>query len=208
MKNWDIVNAKYITSAVREEQYPVALTQVAFIGRSNVGKSSLINSLCRHNGLARVSGTPGKTQTINFYEIDGKCLEEDSDLRLKFHFVDLPGYGFAKTSKKDKEVWGGFIGKYLEKARGIVTVCQLIDIRHEPMPIDLECYNWLKDCGRRVLVVLTKADKLSKNQVASQVALFKRELHLEERDVVAYSSLDNKQRGFLIDRLMEDVLPC
>ena len=89
-----------------------------------------------------------------------------------------------------------------------MTVCQLIDIRHEPMPIDLECYNWLKDCGRRVLVVLTKADKLSKNQVASQVALFKRELHLEERDVVAYSSLDNKQRGFLIDRLMEDVLPC
>lgn len=207
MRNWDIIRANYIASAVKKEQYPVALTQVAFIGRSNVGKSSLINSLCRRNGLARVSGTPGKTQTINFYEVDAKCLDEGSDLRLKFHFVDLPGYGFAKTSKKDKDVWSGFIGEYLEKARGVVTVCQLIDIRHEPMTIDLECFQWLKSCGRRVLLVLTKADKLSRNQAASQKALFKRELKLADSEIALYSSLNHGERNNLINRIMEDVLP-
>lgn len=207
MKTWDIVKAKFITSAVKKEQYPVALTQIAFIGRSNVGKSSLINSLCRHNGLARVSGTPGKTQTINFYEADVKCLDENSDMRLKLHFVDLPGYGFAKTSKQDKDVWSGFIGNYLEKAQGIVTVCQLIDIRHKPLENDLECFEWLKKCGRKVLVVLTKSDKLSKNQGAAQKALFKRELKLSDKEIIIYSSLDNKERKNLINCLMEDVLP-
>lgn len=207
MRNWDIIKAKYVTSAVKPEQYPVALTQVAFIGRSNVGKSSLINSLCRQNGLARVSSTPGKTQTINFYEIDAKCTDANSDLRLKFHFVDLPGYGFAKTSKTDKDVWSGFIGKYLEKAQGIVTVCQLIDIRHKPLANDLQCFEWLKDCGRNVLLVLTKSDKLSKNQAMAQRALFKKELKLEDKEIVLYSSLDNAERGKLINRLMEDILP-
>lgn len=207
MRNWDIVKAKFITSAVKQEQYPVALTQIAFIGRSNVGKSSLINSLCRHNGLARVSSTPGKTQTINFYELDAKCTDENSDVRVKFHFVDLPGYGFAKTGKKDKDAWSGFIGKYLEKAQGVVTVCQLIDIRHEPMDNDLQCFRWLQDCGRKVLIVLTKADKLSKNQALSQKALFKRQLKLTDEEIEIYSSLDNKQRGILINRLMKDIVP-
>ncbi len=207
MKNWDLIKANYIASAVKEAQYPVALTQVAFIGRSNVGKSSLINSLCRRKGLARVSSTPGKTQTINFYEVEAKCLDEGSDLRLKFHFVDLPGYGFAKTGKKDKDVWSGFIGDYLEKARGVVTVCQLIDIRHNPMPIDLECYRWLKSCGRKVLVVLTKADKLGRTQAALQKGIFKRELGLSNSEIAIYSSLNHSERNTLINRIMEEVLP-
>lgn len=207
MRNWDIINAKFIISATGPKQYPIALTQVAFIGRSNVGKSSLINSLCRHNGLARVSGTPGKTQTINFYELNAKCLDPETDLRLQLHFVDLPGYGFAKTSKMDKKVWSGFIGEYLEKAHGIVRVCQLIDIRHAPMEIDVQCYKWLKKCGRKVLIVLTKSDKLSKNQVLAQKALFCKEFGLVEDEIAIYSSLNNKERNNLINRLMQEVLP-
>lgn len=202
MSKWEIIKAKYVISAVRPEQYPVALSQIAFIGRSNVGKSSLINSLCRRNGLARVSSTPGKTQTINFYELEAKSLAEGSDLRVKFHLVDLPGYGFAKTSKKDKEVWGGFIGHYLEKAQGVLTVCQLIDIRHAPLPNDVECFRWLKKCGRRVLVVLTKADKLGRNQVQSQLALFRKEFRLEPGEICVYSSLNHTGREELIDLLM------
>lgn len=207
MSKWDIVKAKYVTSAVKSDQYPLALTQVAFIGRSNVGKSSLINSLCRQKGLAHVSSTPGKTQTINFYELDAKCLDEGSDLRLKFHFVDLPGYGFAKTSKTDKDVWSGFIGNYLERTQGIVLVCQLIDCRREPLTNDMECYQWLKACGHNVLIVLTKMDKLSRNQINSQMALFRKKLGLGENDIICYSSLDNKQRGVMIDRLMREVMP-
>ena len=207
MRNWDLIKANFITSAVKKEQYPVALTQVAFIGRSNVGKSSLINSLCRRNSLARVSSTPGKTQTINFYEVEAKDMAPESDLRLKFHLVDLPGYGFAKTSQKDKEVWSGFIGEYLQKATGVVCVCQLIDIRHAPLEIDKQCFQWLKSCGRRVLVILTKQDKLGNNQAASQKALFRRELGLREKEIMLYSSLKHNQRPELICRIMEDILP-
>lgn len=202
MSKWEIIKAKYITSAVRPDQYPTALSQIAFIGRSNVGKSSLINSLCRRNGLARVSSTPGKTQTINFYELEARCLEEDRGLRVNFHLVDLPGYGFAKTSKKDKDVWSGFIGRYLEKAQGVLTVCQLIDIRHAPLPNDVECFRWLRQCGRRVLVVLTKADKLGRNQEQSQLGLFKKEFGLQPEEICVYSSLNHTGREELTDLLL------
>ena len=129
--NWDIIRAKYVASAVRADQYPQpALIEAAFIGRSNVGKSSLINSLCRRNGLARVSSTPGKTQTINFYELEAKRVVEGEDERASFYLVDLPGYGFAKTNHNNKDQWSGFISKYLSGSENLGVVCQLIDIRH------------------------------------------------------------------------------
>ena len=202
-ENWDIIRSKYIASAVRADQYPtIRMIEAAFIGRSNVGKSSLINSLCRRNGLARVSATPGKTQTINFYELEAKRTDEGLDERAKFYLVDLPGYGFARTNHKNKEQWSGFISKYLSGSENLGLVCQLIDIRHKPMESDLECYRWLKDCGLRVQVVLTKSDKLSKNAAMSQKALFKREMGLSEDDIITYTSSQHTNRSELINRIM------
>ena len=202
-ENWDIIRSKYIASAVRADQYPtIRMIEAAFIGRSNVGKSSLINSLCRRNGLARVSATPGKTQTINFYELEAKRTDEGLDERAKFYLVDLPGYGFAKTNRNNKEQWSGFISKYLSGSENLGLVCQLIDIRHKPMESDLECYRWLKDCGLRVQVVLTKSDKLSKNAAMSQKALFKREMGLSEDDIITYTSSQHTNRSELINRIL------
>ena len=202
-ENWDIIRSKYVASAVRADQYPpTRMIEVAFIGRSNVGKSSLINSLCRRNGLARVSATPGKTQTINFYELEAKRTDEGLDERAKFYLVDLPGYGFAKTNRNNKEQWSGFISKYLSGSDNLGLVSQLIDIRHKPMESDLECYQWLKDCGLRVQIVLTKSDKLSKNAAMSQKALFKREMGLSEDDIITYTSSQHTNRGELINRIM------
>ncbi len=201
--NWDIIHSRYITSAVHANQYPsTGLAEVAFIGRSNVGKSSLINSLCHRNGLARVSGTPGKTQTINFYELEAKRKIETTEERVQFYLVDLPGYGFARANKTNKEQWSGFIRKYLSDSRNLVLVCQLIDIRHAPLKSDLECYQWLLDCGLNVQIVLTKADKLSKNAVMAQKALFKRELALSEDQIISYSATQHNMRGDLIGRIM------
>ena len=206
-ENWDIIRSKYVASAVRADQYPpTRMIEVAFIGRSNVGKSSLINSLCRRNGLARVSATPGKTQTINFYELEAKRTDEGLDERAKFYLVDLPGYGFAKTNRNNKEQWSGFISKYLSGSDNLGLVCQLIDIRHKPMESDLECYQWLKDCGLRVQIVMTKSDKLSKNAAMSQKALFKREMGLSEDDIITYTSSQHTNRGELINRIMAALL--
>ena len=203
-KPWDIIHSKYIASAVRPEQYPQPeLVEVAFIGRSNVGKSSLINSLCRRNGLARVSSTPGKTQTINFYHLEAKrTLEDEFVERQEFYLVDLPGYGFARTGKANRDQWSGFIAKYLSGSDNLSMVCQLIDIRHKPLQSDLECYHWLKSCGLMVQIVLTKSDKLSKNAAASQKALFRRELGLSEDQIMVYSSANHTMRGDLIERIM------
>lgn len=200
---WDIIRSKYVASAVRADQYPEpTLIEAAFIGRSNVGKSSLINSLCRRNGLARVSSTPGKTQTINFYELEAKRVTEGLDERARFYLVDLPGYGFAKTNHNNKDQWSGFISKYLSGSDNLGVVCQLIDIRHKPMESDLECFRWLRSCGLKVQIVLTKADKLSKNAAMSQKALFKREMGLREDEIITYSSTQHTTRSELINRIM------
>ena len=203
-KGWDIIHSKYIASAVRPEQYPhPELTEVAFIGRSNVGKSSLINSLCSRNGLARVSATPGKTQTINFYDLEAKrTLEDETVERQEFYLVDLPGYGFARTGKANRDQWSGFIAKYLSGSDNLAMVCQLIDIRHKPLENDVECYHWLKSCGLMVQIILTKADKLSKNAAMSQKALFRREFGLTDDQIMVYSSTQHTTRGELIERIM------
>ena len=200
---WDIIHAQYITSAVRADQYPTPpLIEAAFIGRSNVGKSSLINSLCRRNGLARVSSTPGKTQTINFYGLQAKRTTEGQEELADFYLVDLPGYGFAKTAKTNKDKWSGFISKYLSGSDNLGLVCQLIDIRHKPLDSDIESYHWLLDCGLQVQVILTKADKLSKNAAMAQKALFKRELGLDDSRIMTYSVTQNTMRSELIGRIM------
>lgn len=204
--DWDIVKAKYIASAVKAEQYPKEkLIEAAFIGRSNVGKSSLINSLCRRNGLARVSATPGKTQTINFYELEAKRVVAEAEERASFYLVDLPGYGFAKTNKNNKEQWSGFISKYLSNSENLALVGQLIDIRHKPMDSDLECYDWLMECGLKVQVILTKADKLSKSAALAQKALYRKAMNLYEDQIMIYSSTNHSMRGELIYRIMNSL---
>ena len=193
-----ITQGKYIASAVRADQYPEGdLPEVVFIGRSNVGKSSLINSLRRVGGLARVSGTPGKTQTINFYELSAKIptIEE----RRSFFLVDLPGYGYAKTGQANRKVWAKFIEEYLLKSPRLQFVCQLIDIRHDPMKSDIEMFNWLVENNLPVLIITTKADKLSKNAVQKQVKQIKKVLGVPELDVLPYSSVKSEGRSDLLD---------
>lgn len=199
-----ITQGKYLASAVKREQYPeVQRKEFVFIGRSNVGKSSLINSLTMVHQLARVSSQPGKTQTINFYEIGAKL--GDNPERKDFYLVDLPGYGYAKTGAKRRKIWSQFINEYLLSSETLQFVCQLIDIRHEPMASDIEMFRWLVEHNLPVLVVATKADKVSRNGVAKSIAQIKNALGVPELDVLPYSSVKNTGREELLQVIGESL---
>ena len=200
---WDFIRAEFVTSAVRAEQYPKpSLPEVAFLGRSNVGKSSLINSLCRRKNLARVSATPGKTQTLNYYKVEAKRTVDEQEERTGFYVVDLPGYGYARTSKDNKELWSAFIRNYLVEAPDLQLVCQLLDIRRELMPNDLEGYKWLLQCGHRVQLVLTKADKLSHSAAEAKKNAMKKQLGIDDSRIILYSVTQPLMRAELINRIM------
>ena len=193
-----ITQGRYIASAVKKEQYPAEKKkEIVFIGRSNVGKSSLINSLTRVKNLARVSGQPGKTQTINFYELGAKLEGEEG--RRDFYLVDLPGYGYAKTGKERRKIWSKFIEEYLLHSENLLFVCQLIDIRHDPMASDIEMFHWLVDNHLPVLLVATKADKISRGARDKSISNIKKKLGVPEVDVLPYSSLKNEGRSELLD---------
>ena len=161
-------------SAVAKTQYPDdALPEFAFAGRSNVGKSSLINMLLNRRGLAKTSSTPGKTQLVNFYDIDGL-----------FRFVDLPGYGFAKVSKAQKATWGSIIETYLNNRETLLEVFQLVDIRHKPTNEDKEMYDWIRTCGFNGIVLATKSDKLNKNQITQQIKMLRAELEMDKDAII------------------------
>lgn len=147
---------------------PSTAPEVAFSGRSNVGKSSLLNKLFNRKGLAKVSQTPGKTATINFYDVDGA------------DFVDLPGYGYAKVSKSEKGRWSELIEGYFAQERAFALVVSLVDIRHEATPLDLQMISFLQESGLPFAVVLTKADKLSKQQAMRQTAAIRKQLQLPQ----------------------------
>lgn len=200
MRQVTITQGTYITSAVNKDQYPTERKkEIVFIGRSNVGKSSLINSLARVHNLARVSGQPGKTQTINFYELGAKI--EGVEERQSFHLVDLPGYGYAKTGKEKRRIWAKFIEEYLLTSQEIQFVAQLIDMRHAPMASDIEQFRWLVERGLPVLVVATKADKVGKTSRPKHIALIKSVLGVPELDVLPYSSQKNEGRSELLDAI-------
>lgn len=201
----NITKAAYIASAVKMSQYPEEkLPQVAFIGRSNVGKSSLINSLTRVHNLARVSGQPGKTQTINFFELTAK-INETGENKL-FHLVDLPGYGYAKTGQKNRRQWAKFIEEYFLNSKELRFACQLIDIRHEPMTSDLKMFKWFIENHIPVLVIATKADKISRGAVAKQTAQIRRALGVKGLDILPYSSKKNEGRSDLLDVIFQNLL--
>lgn len=194
----NIIRAKYIASAVKKAQYPTEKRkEIAFIGRSNVGKSSLINSLTRVHNLARVSGQPGKTQTINFFELTARIIETGED--KLFHLVDLPGYGYAKTAQTNRKQWAKFIEEYFLSSEQLQFVCQLIDIRHAPMKSDVEMFDWLVKNNVPVLIIATKADKISRGAVAKQIAQIKKTLGVKQIDILPYSSVKNAGRSELLE---------
>lgn len=160
--------------AVRAAQYPEdTMAEIAFAGRSNVGKSSLLNLLTNRKSLARVSGSPGKTRTINFYRINDE-----------FRIVDLPGYGYAKVSKETSKDWGPMMEEYFQRRRGLKKVVQLVDIRHAPSAQDVQMYEYLRHYGLDGVVVATKADKVSRNEMQKCMSLIRKTLKLGEEDVI------------------------
>ena len=162
-------NVKFKAAYGTSSQLPVStLPEVSFAGRSNVGKSSLLNKLMYRKSLAKVSSTPGKTATINFYDVDG------------YDFVDLPGYGFAKVAKSEKHRWSELIEGYFNQERIFALVVSMIDIRHEASALDLNMIEFLRESGLPFMVVLTKADKLSKQQCMKQTAMLRKQLQLDK----------------------------
>ena len=201
-KIYKITKSEYVASAVKVSQYPAEnLPEIVFIGRSNVGKSSLINSLTSRRNLARISQTPGKTQTINFYRAT-ISLEPPQD----FHLVDLPGYGYAKVSKDSRRVWAKFIEEFLTTSRAIKFVCQLVDFRHPPMDSDLKMLAWLVENNLPVLIVATKADKLSKNERAKNLAAMKKSFGIDELPILPHSSKTGEGSSELLDVIAESLL--
>ena len=178
--------------AARKNQYPEdSLKEIAFAGRSNVGKSSLLNLLTNRKNLARVSGSPGKTRTINFYRIN------DS-----FRIVDLPGYGYAKVSKSVTESWGSMMETYFQSRQGLVKVIQLVDIRHAPSRQDVEMYQYLRHYGLDGIVVATKADKVSRNEMQKCIRQIRGTLNLSQEDrVIPVSSLKRTGQEELLSEM-------
>lgn len=169
--------------------------EIAFAGKSNVGKSSLINALMNRKAYARTSSEPGKTQTINFYNINNAL-----------YYVDLPGYGYAKVSKTEKQKWGVMIEKYLRTSKQLRRVFLLIDIRHEPSQNDCDMYEWIVYNGYTPVIIATKLDKLKRSQVQKNVKVIKDKLGLSGDSIIIPFSAETKQGREEIWSLIEDLL--
>lgn len=178
IKNVSLETVIGVTSKIPDNQLP----EIAFAGKSNVGKSSLINALMNRKSLARISAQPGKTQTINFYNINDEL-----------YFVDLPGYGYAKVSQQEKEKWGKMIEKYLHRSKVLQAVFLLVDIRHEPSANDRQMYEWILANGYHPIVIATKLDKINRSQIAKQVKLVKQGLGVDKDTIVIPFSAETKQ---------------
>ena len=178
-------NIELIISAVQEAQYPKTnLSEVALSGRSNVGKSTFINSMIGRKNMARTSQQPGKTQTLNFFNIDEQLI-----------FVDVPGYGYAKVSKAQREKFGKMIEEYLTQRENLRLVIQLVDLRHNPTEDDVLMYNYLKHFDIPTLVICTKEDKIAKGKVQKHLKNIKDKLELEPEDsIISYSSIKNNKQ--------------
>ena len=202
-----IIASKYVASAVRPDQYPEGDTvEVAFLGRSNVGKSSLINSLCNHRGLALVSGQPGKTKTINFFTITSKeDISETEERRYEWFLVDLPGYGYAKTDKSNRNIWSSFIADYILQSERLMLLCLLVDGRHPELPIDQEAFNWLREAGVPLQIVVTKVDKLNSKERQQNMRFIKENFPCEA-PAIPYSSLKHTGRELLLKRINQVIV--
>lgn len=172
--------------------------EIAFAGKSNVGKSSLINGLLNRKALARTSSQPGKTQTINFYKINDV-----------FYFVDLPGYGYAKVSASEREKWGKMIEKYLHTSEKLILVFLLVDIRHEPSANDKMMYDWICHNGFTPVIIATKSDKIKRSQLQKNLKIIRTKLEMSKEDLIfPYSALSKQGRDEILDYIesvIEDV---
>lgn len=195
IKNVELETVCGITSKLPENIHP----EFAFAGKSNVGKSSLINALMNRKSLARTSAQPGKTQTINFYHINDAL-----------YYVDLPGYGYAKVSLEVKAKWGKMIERYLQKSPMLKCVFLLIDIRHEPSANDRIMYDWVVHNGYRPVIIATKLDKINRSQIQKHVKMIRTALGMKREDVLIPFSAETKQGREeiwdLIEHLMEETM--
>jgi len=184
-----IKQAEYVGSYVQLKQLPdPELPEIAIVGRSNVGKSSLINKLCNRRNLAKSSSTPGKTRTINYYLIN-----------QSWYLVDLPGYGFARVSKAERDQWGNMIETYLSSRQSLRGVIMLLDMRHEPGELDIMMKEWLQYHEIPILIVATKADKVSRGARAKHLAVIQRTLNLENRGaLLSFSAQTGEGREDLL----------
>ncbi len=189
----EIKTATFITSLPRYTSFPgIGLPQIAVAGRSNVGKSSLINSLCKARNLAKTSATPGKTRLINVFLINNA-----------FHLIDLPGYGYAQVSKKEKQSWGTMMEEYFSHSEHLKHVLHLVDIRHEPSNDDKQMNAYLYGHGFPFSVIATKADKLSRAQRGAMLPKLARALAVQPWEIIPYSSQNNEGRLQLLTRMEE-----
>lgn len=178
-----VTNAEIVMSAVSQKQYPKdQLPEIALAGRSNVGKSSFINKLIQRKNLVRTSSKPGKTQTLNFYKINEA-----------FYFVDVPGYGYAKVSKKEREKWGGMMEEYFESRDTLKVVVLITDIRHEPTKDDVNMYEFLKHYDLPVVIIATKLDKIPKGKKAKHLKRTIQTLQVEPPDIVIPFSAETSE---------------
>lgn len=174
--------------AVKPSQYPSpTMSEIALAGRSNVGKSSFINTMINRKNLARTSSQPGKTRTINFYNIDDK-----------FRFVDLPGYGYAKVSKKDRDEWAGYINTYLEKRENLVDVFLVVDFRHDPTELDKMMYDFIVASGFSGTVIATKVDKVGKSQRQKNLKAIIEKLKIKDKSlVIPFSAVERDTKNLV-----------
>ena len=191
IKNVSLETVIGVTSKIPQNSMP----EIAFAGKSKVGKSSLINALMNRKSLARTSSQPGKTQTINFYNINDAL-----------YFVDLPGYGYAKVSRQEKEKWGRMIERYLRQSKVLRAVFLLIDIRHDPSANDKIMYEWILSNGFHPIIIATKADKINRSQLQKQIKAVKQGLDVEKDTVVIPFSAQTKQGRDEIYELIDGMM--
>ncbi|BDB03063.1 ribosome biogenesis GTP-binding protein YihA/YsxC [Clostridium botulinum] len=189
----EIKKAEFVISAVKRGQYPEdGRPEIAFVGRSNVGKSTLINTLTNRRKLVKVSSTPGKTRLINFFLINDNM-----------YFVDLPGYGYAKVSKKEKENWGYIMEQYLVERNQLKKIVLLVDSRHKPTSDDINMYNWIKHYNYEVLVVGTKLDKLKRNDINKNKKIIRGTLKMDKDDkILLISSLSKEGKEEVLEQIL------
>lgn len=192
IKNINLETVCGITSKLPDNQLP----EIAFAGKSNVGKSSLINALMNRKSYARISATPGKTQTINFYNINERL-----------YLVDLPGYGYAKVSEKEKKEWGRLVERYLHGSKQLKAVFLLIDIRHDPSANDRIMYEWITAQGYKPVIIATKLDKIKRSQTAKQLKAVKQGLGLTSGTaIIPFSAVTKQGKDEIWDRVEKEYL--
>lgn len=205
LNEFHIFSSSYVRAAVNPSQYVKdEKKEIAFIGRSNVGKSSLINSLCGQRKLAYVSREPGKTRTINYYAIQSRRTVDEEEQRQDWYLVDLPGYGFAKTTQQNRDSWSDFIAEYLEKSKNLVMVGLLVDLRHPGLPIDMKAYEWLRSIAPNLQIIGTKGDKLKRNELVKNKRLLDKYFPAAA-PAIAYSSLTGEGKDELMARIEEKI---